>query len=381
MTTPIIPNVITNNQFKSTAIYGNFKNLSHPDASILADGYFQRNLTVDGSTSISGNLTVSGTLTAYGNHNVTGTLNVNNVTLNEYDASGILIINTSGIAMKSHLITQINDIINAPELNVGGDLYTAGSLETHGLAATTLYLYTDARIDGTTTLSGILNINALTLNEYDASGILTGVNISGIAMKDYVTTQINNLIGGQPSTFYDTLKEISDYIQSDANLSTTLTNSIGAKANTLDVASTYATINTCLINPNTGIQFDTASNEVVGIYRNTGTNRMTFYNDTLTPAYDYYLNGVSKLVIESTKISTPVTFQCYDLSCNTLLVGTNVNFSNGFSATTGAFTGLVTYNSLPTCTSVPNVATQLVNKFFVDNALGSYSTTTVMNTA
>jgi hypothetical protein len=83
--TPVKP-ILVKNAFKSTSIHGNFQNLDYPDASVLADGYFQRNLKVDGN------------------------LNLNSLTLNETDVSGNVIINTSGLAMKSYVNSQISNI-------------------------------------------------------------------------------------------------------------------------------------------------------------------------------------------------------------------------------------------------------------------------------
>jgi hypothetical protein len=40
---------LTNNKFKSTTIYGNFENSDYPDNSVLANGQFDRNLTVKGN--------------------------------------------------------------------------------------------------------------------------------------------------------------------------------------------------------------------------------------------------------------------------------------------------------------------------------------------
>ena len=40
---------LTFNQFKSTAIYGTFSNVDSSNGSILADGKFKRNLTIEGN--------------------------------------------------------------------------------------------------------------------------------------------------------------------------------------------------------------------------------------------------------------------------------------------------------------------------------------------
>ena len=160
---------INSNEFKSTNIHGSFKNVDYPDSTILADGYFQRNLKVDGN------------------------LTVKNVILDE---------------------------------------------------------------------SGILNN-------------------SGVAMKSYVDESINMLLGGQPSEFYDTLKEISDYIEADVSFGTVLTNSIATKANTSDV-------NTII---NDIVNID---NELVTLYNKTDDLENNKLNDRISFSYRW-----SKLMSEA----------------------------------------------------------------------------------
>ena len=62
------------------------------------------------------------------------------------------------------------------------------------------------------------------------------------ATESYVTTQINTLIGGAPGTL-DTLNELAAAINDDANVYTTLTNSIATKQDTLVSGTSIKTIN------------------------------------------------------------------------------------------------------------------------------------------
>lgn len=72
-------------------------------------------------------------------------------------------------------------------------------------------------------------------------GTLT-IGGAAAATESYVTTQINTLIGGAPGTL-DTLNELAAAINDDANVYTTLTNSIATKQDTLVSGTSIKTIN------------------------------------------------------------------------------------------------------------------------------------------
>lgn len=72
-------------------------------------------------------------------------------------------------------------------------------------------------------------------------GTLT-IGGAAAATESYVTTQINTLIGGAPGTL-DTLNELAAAINDDANVYTTLTNSIDTKQDTLVSGTSIKTIN------------------------------------------------------------------------------------------------------------------------------------------
>lgn len=63
------------------------------------------------------------------------------------------------------------------------------------------------------------------------SEVKTKVDSQVADAKSYADTKIAELVGGAPETL-DTLKEISDALGADANLSATLTAEIGKKADT-----------------------------------------------------------------------------------------------------------------------------------------------------
>lgn len=76
------------------------------------------------------------------------------------------------------------------------------------------------------TINGTLDMNAGTAGTI--TGLPTPSNASDAAPKSYVDTAISNLIGTAPATL-DTLGEIADALNDDANIAATLTNQIATK--------------------------------------------------------------------------------------------------------------------------------------------------------
>ena len=76
------------------------------------------------------------------------------------------------------------------------------------------------------TINGGLNMNAGTAATI--TNLTSPTNTNDAATKGYVDTSISNLVASAPSTL-DTLNEIATALGNDANLSTTLTNSIATK--------------------------------------------------------------------------------------------------------------------------------------------------------
>lgn len=76
------------------------------------------------------------------------------------------------------------------------------------------------------TINGTLDMNSGSAGTI--TGLATPSNASDAATKSYVDTSISNLIGTAPSTL-DTLGEIADALNDDANIAATLTNSIATK--------------------------------------------------------------------------------------------------------------------------------------------------------
>ena len=108
-----------------------------------------------------------------------------------------------------------------PDTNVAYDLGSAA------------YAFKDLYLSGST-----INLGSLQLS--DNGGALEisptgGGSAEPFATETYVTTQVNNLIDAAPGTL-DTLNELASALGDDANFSTTVTNSIAAKANTSSLA-------------------------------------------------------------------------------------------------------------------------------------------------
>lgn len=89
-------------------------------------------------------------------------------------------------------------------------------------------------VTGNITASGSSTLNNLTVNgtmdvtNTQIANVSTPTNASHAANKSYVDAQINNLIGGAPSTL-DTLNEIADALNDDANVYNTLDTKIDTK--------------------------------------------------------------------------------------------------------------------------------------------------------
>jgi len=108
-----------------------------------------------------------------------------------------------------------------PDTNVAYDLGSAA------------YAFKDLYLSGST-----INLGSLQLSDNGGSLEVSptgGGSAEPFATETYVTTQVNNLVDAAPGTL-DTLNELAAALGDDANFSTTVTNSIAAKANTASLA-------------------------------------------------------------------------------------------------------------------------------------------------
>ena len=165
----------------------------------------------------SGNITITGSQPAlkfiddgsnpdYNLYNNNGVLRLYDIT----NAADRLVVNTDGhIDVKGNLDCEAG-------IDVTGNVSVTGTVDGVDIAArNTLF-------GGLTSSSGVLT-DGVTATTQSA-----GDNSTKVATTAYTDTAISNLVDSAPNTL-NTLKELSDALGSDANFSTTVTNSIATK--------------------------------------------------------------------------------------------------------------------------------------------------------
>ena len=187
------------------------------------------NLTVDGTGSVEDVFKISDSAgnqrLLMGNRDSLGTdcpkiFNVGNASLtigigDSWSGDGGTLTNQFNIA-KNGTITSYGNHDFAAGIDVTGNITVSGTVDGVDIATrNTLF-------GGLTSSSGVLT-NGVTATTQGSSD-----NTTKVATTAYVTTAISNLINNSPSAL-DTLKELSDALGSDANFSTTVTNSLATK--------------------------------------------------------------------------------------------------------------------------------------------------------
>lgn len=188
------------------------------------------------------------------------------INLNYNDNSDILTINVSGVqpsgnyasSIHSHVANDITDFntsvsgllplfsgISGVSVSTSGNSYTIFLSDptiqladiTDLSANTRTFLLTSSSDNLRTIISDETGSGVLVFNNSPVfSGIPTvptaasGTNTSQIASTQFVRTEIANLVDSAPTTL-DTLNELAAALGDDANFSTTVTNSLAAKAN------------------------------------------------------------------------------------------------------------------------------------------------------
>jgi hypothetical protein len=258
---------LSNNKFKSTSIFGNFNNLDYEDNSITADGYFQRNLLVDGN------------------------LNSNNILIKNIDIDGNIIYRS-------------------------------------------------------------------------------------VATEFFVTQEINKLLGDQPSSFYDSLSEISNYIEQDINNEVALTNSIATKQPLLTnnsiipklKISEYFASNSIdnnilsLNNSNTNYGIKMLLNSNSGSINPNISN-----NDSLIYAVSDIVNAGALFLTTYSADRRSISY--IRINVNTINIGSSESATSTVRITSTYLVNTcpnVSFTSLPTCSAVPSIDSQLINKSYVD---------------
>ena len=137
------------------------------------------------------------------------------------DANALQIGGTA-VATESYVTTQISNLIDS----------APGTLDTLNEIAAAIN-------DDPNFFSSIPTATSDLTND---SGYITSSALSGYATETYVDTAVSNLIDSAPGTL-DTLNELAAAINDDANVYTTLTNSIATKQDTLVSGTNIKTIN------------------------------------------------------------------------------------------------------------------------------------------
>lgn len=166
---------------------------------------------------------------------IDGTANIDSliadtVAISGGTANNIVIGGTTANAVTGTTVTATVGFVGGLTGNVTGNLTGNVTGNVTGDVTGTLNGNVNATSGSSTfnnvTINGTLDMNA------GSAGTITGLptpsNASDAAPKSYVDTAISNLIGTAPSTL-DTLGEIADALNDDANLAATLTNSIATK--------------------------------------------------------------------------------------------------------------------------------------------------------
>ena len=216
------------------------------DALLSRDVDVGRNLNVTTNTGVGGTLVVTGATTLAATSatslSVSGTSTLAAVDINNgnIDNTQIGAANPSTGAFTS-LTASGTSTLTTVDINNGTiDNTVIGGTSAAPASFTTINATGNitgnlvGNVTGNITASGSSTLNNLTVNgtmdvtNTQIANVSTPTNASHAANKSYVDAQINNLIGGAPSTL-DTLNEIADALNDDANVYNTLDTKIDTK--------------------------------------------------------------------------------------------------------------------------------------------------------
>lgn len=148
---------------------------------------------------------------------------------------------------KPNIPTDISDLTDTTNLLSSGgvtsynDLTDKPTLGTAAATDATAYATAAQGVKADTAVQpGSLSTVATSGSYSDLIDKPTIPSITGLASETYVNTQISNLVDSAPTTL-NTLNELAAALGDDANFATTLTTSLGLKANTADLATVATT--------------------------------------------------------------------------------------------------------------------------------------------
>jgi hypothetical protein len=176
----------------------NLGNLTLKSGVVTAITFTGANVDFAGTVDVTGNAKFDSNATVDGN-TVVGLNNTKTVAINAKISTGLIPTTDSaynlGSASAYWSEAYIDSVTTTGDVNIGGNI----------------------------TVNGSADFTNTTLNN-----VSDPTTAQQAATKNYVDTQINNLIGGAPETL-DTLNEIAAAINDDSNVYTTLTSSIATK--------------------------------------------------------------------------------------------------------------------------------------------------------
>ena len=166
-------------------------------------------LQVDENANVTGAMSVGGNMSTTGNNSIGGTLGVTGATTLS-STLGVTGATTLASTLAVTGASTLTGVVTAPAGVVG-------NLTGNVTAASGESIFNNVTINGTVDFTNTALVN-----------VTDPTSAQHAATKNYVDTQINNLIGGAPATL-DTLNEIAAAINDDANAYTTLASSIATK--------------------------------------------------------------------------------------------------------------------------------------------------------
>ena len=173
--------------------------------------------TVTTGAIVATSITASGVVTA------NSSLASSNLVATGGTLDGVVIGGSTAASITGSVITASTNFVGALTGAVTGN--TAG---THTGAVVGDVSGNVTASSGTTTLHDLVINGTVDFNAAELTDIGTPTADTSAATRGYVTTQINNLVGGAPAAL-DTLNELAAALNDDAAFNTTVTNSIATK--------------------------------------------------------------------------------------------------------------------------------------------------------
>ena len=200
---------------------------------ITSSGGITGNLTGDVTGNLTGDVTgnVTGVLTGNvsGNITSTGTSNFSNAVVTGGTINGTTIGSTTAQTVRGTTITATTGFTGNLTGNVTGNV--TGNLVGDVTGDVTGNVSGNITSTGTSTFESVTINGELNMNSSSSATIINltdPTNNQDAATKNYVDTQISNLLDGAPAAL-DTLNELAAALNDDANAYTTLNNAINTK--------------------------------------------------------------------------------------------------------------------------------------------------------